>query len=389
MKLALIGLPQVGKKTVFSLLTGIPHDHLVARAGDYHVGAAKVADPRVDRLSAIYRPKKTKPAEIECTLAPAPPHESKPREQWLNKLKDMDALCHVVRAFEDPAVLHVDGSVDPLRDIDAMNLELTVSDLSLIETRLQRIAQDQKRKFEQERAEEAGLLEKLKPHLEAGKSLREYPWHESEEKRVRSLQFLTLKGIVTALNCGESNFPNPTLVEAARAKLGVSAEGLAASRPASPGQRYGNEVCALGAKVEAEVAQIENPAERVEFLQALGIEEPAIHVLTRLLYRALGYISFFTVGEDEVRAWTIRQGETALDAAHTIHTDLARGFIRAEVMKYPDIVATAAALEGARSGATPLSHQIETRLKESAKLLLKGKEYVVEDGDIVHIRHSG
>jgi ribosome-binding ATPase len=362
MKIALIGLPQVGKKTVFSVLTGISHDHLLGRAGEYHVGTVKVADPRVDKLSALYKPKKTKYAEIECTLAPAPPHEPKLREQWLNKLKDMDALCHVVRAFEDSSVFHVSGSVDPLRDIDAMNLELTISDLSLIETRLNRIAQDQKRKFEQERADEAVLLEKLKPHLEAGKSLREYPWHEGEEKRLRSLQFLTLKGLVTALNCGEGNVPNPQLAEAARAKL--------------TGPR--SEVCVLCAKIEAEVAQIENPTERSEFLSALGVQEPAIYVLTRLLYRALGYISFFTVGEDEVRAWTIRHGETAVDAAHTIHTDLARGFIRAEVMKYTDLVA-----------AGDTGHHAEVKLKETGKLLLKGKDYIVEDGDIVHIRHSG
>ena len=376
MKIALIGLPQVGKKTVFSLLTGVGVDHLLGRAAEYHVGAVKVADPRVDKLSAMYKPKKTKYAEIECTLAPAPPHEPKPREQWLNKLKDMDALCHVVRAFEDPAVFHTSASVDALRDIDAMNLELTISDLSLIETRLNRIAQDQKRKFEQERADEAALLEKLKPHLEAGKSLREYPWHEGEEKRTRSLQFLTVKGIVTALNCGESNFPNPQLVEQAQAKL--------------TGPR--SEVCALGAKTEAEVAQIENPAERAEFLSALGITEPAIHVLTRLLYKALGYICFFTTGEDEVRAWTIRHGATAVDAAHAIHSDIARGFIRAEVMKYPDLIGAADALSAVASAkvdpAAKAWHHTEVKLKETGKLYLKGKDYIVEDGDIVHIRHS-
>lgn len=362
MKIALIGLPQVGKKTVFSLLTGVALDHLLGRAADYHVGAVKVADPRVDKLSAMYKPKKTKYAEIECTLAPAPPHEPKPREQWLNKLKDMDALCQVVRAFDDPAVFHASGSVDPLRDIDAMNLELTISDLSLIETRLSRIAQDQKKKFEQERADEAALLEKLTPHLEAGKSLREYPWHEGEEKRVRSLQFLTLKGLVTAVNCGEANYPNAPLLQSSKSKL--------------TGPR--SEVCELCAKVEAEVAQIENPAERAEFLQALGVEEPAIHVLTRLLYKALGYISFFTTGEDEVRAWTIRHGATAVDAAHAIHSDLARGFIRAEVMKYVEL-----------TGAGETGHAAEVHLKETGKLLLKGKDYIVEDGDIVHIRHSG
>ena len=362
MKIALIGLPQTGKKTVFSLLTGLAYGQLIARGGEYHVGNVKVADPRIDKLSAMYNPKKTKYAEIECTLAPAPPHEPKPREQWLNKLKDMDALCHVVRAFEDPAVFHVNGSVDPLRDIEQMNLELTISDLSLIETRLDRIAQDQKKKFEQERADEAALLEKLKPHLEAGKSLREYPWHEGEEKRVRSLQFLTLKGIVTALNCGESSFPNTPLLQSSRSKL--------------TGPR--SEVCELCAKVEAEVAQIEDPKERAEFLSALGIQEPAIHVLTRLLYKALGYISFFTTGEDEVRAWTIRHGATAVDAAHAIHTDLARGFIRAEVMKYGEL-----------TGAGDTGHAAEVRLKETGKLYVKGKDYIVEDGDIVHIRHSG
>ncbi|HUK83892.1 MAG TPA: DUF933 domain-containing protein [Verrucomicrobiae bacterium] len=355
MKTALIGLPQTGKKTVFSLLTGIGLDHLLGRAAEYHVGTVKVADPRVDKLSAMYQPKKTKYAEIECTLAPAPPHEPKPREQWLNKLKDMDALCHVVRAFDDPAVFHPGGSVEPLRDIEQMNLELTISDLSLIETRLHRIDQDQRKKFEQERADEAALLEKLQPHLEAGKSLREYPWHEGEEKRVRSLQFLTLKGLVAALNCGESNFPDAALL----AKVG----GIA---------------CELCAKLEAEVAQIEDANERAEFLSALGVQEPAIHVLTRLLYKALGYISFFTTGEDEVRAWTIRHGATAVDAAHAIHSDLAKGFIRAEVMKYPEL-----------TGAGDTGHAAEVRLKETGKLLLKGKDYIVEDGDIVHIRHSG
>ncbi len=364
MKLALIGLPQTGKKTVFSLLTGVAYDHLTGRPGEYHVGSVKVADPRIEKLSALYKPKKTKFAEIECTLAPAPPHEPKPREQWLNKLKDMDALCHVVRAFEDPSIFHAAGSVDALRDIDSMNFELAISDLSLIETRLNRIAQDQKRKFEQERADEAALLERLRPHLEAGKSLREFPWHEGEEKRLRSLQFLTLKGIVTALNVGEANFPDNQLLTAAKEK--------------TSGPRC--ETAQLCAKVEMEVAQIEDLDERAEFLQALSIEEPAINILTRLLYKALGYISFFTVGEDEVRAWTINRGATAVEAAHAIHSDISRGFIRAEVMKHEELLAAAAEAGSAHAG--------EVKLKETGKLHLKGKDYIVEDGDILHFRHS-
>ncbi len=339
MKIALIGLPQTGKKTVFSLLTGMALDHLLGRAGEYHIGAVKIADPRVDKLSAMYNPKKTKYAEIECTLAPAPPQQAKARDQWLQTLKNMDALCHVVRAF--------DRETEPHEDINKMNLELAISDLSLIEKRLDRIAEDQKKKRDDDRAKEADLLQRLKPHLEAGKLLRDYPWGEGEEKRIRSLQFLTLKPLVIAYNGGT-------------------------------GELAGNLACRLDAKLELEVAQIEDAKERAEFLAALSVEEPAIHLLTRLLYKALGYISFFTVGEDEVRAWTIRHGATAVEAAHAIHSDLARGFIRAEVMKYPELIA-----------AGDKGHAAEVHLKETGKLLLKGKDYVVEDGDIVHIRHSG
>ena len=365
MKIALIGMPQVGKKTLFSLVTGMPYDQLTSRATEYAVGMVKVTDSRVGRLSGLYKPKKTKYAEIECTLTPAPPKDAKPREQWLGKLKDMDAFCHVVRAFDDDAVFHAGGSVDPLRDIEMMNLELAITDLSLVELRLDRIVQEQKKKADAASVEEAALLQTLKPYLESGKSLREHPMEEVELKKIRSLQFLTLKSTVTALNCGESNYPNPQLLKAAQTKV--------------TGQ--GNELCALSAKIESEVAQIGDPNERAEFLQALGIDEPAVNVLTRLLYRALGYICFFTVGEDEVRAWTIRRGGSAVDAAGAIHSDLARGFIRAEVMKCDELLAA-----GAERGS---GHAAEVHLKETAKLHLKGKDYIVEDGDIVHIRHSG
>jgi GTP-binding protein YchF len=365
MKIALVGLPQVGKKTLFSLLTGVAYDQLISRSNDYAVGMARVTDPRIDRLSALYKPKKTKYAEIEVTLAPAPPKEAKPREQWLAKLKDMDAFCHVVRAFEDEAVFHAAGSVDPIRDIDVMNVELAITDLTLVDLRLERIAQEQKKKPDNDRADEKALLETLKPYLESGKSLRDHSMQEADLKKIRSLQFLTLKGMVTALNCGESNFPNPDLLDAAT------------SRFAGPG----HELCTLCAKLEAEVAQIGDPKERDEFLQALGVDEPAVNVLTRLLYKALGYICFFTVGEDEVRAWTIRRGGTAVDAANAIHSDLARGFIRAEVMKCDELLAA-----GAERGS---GHAAEVLLKETARLHLKGKDYIVEDGDIIHVRHSG
>ena len=365
MKIALVGLPQVGKKTLFSLLTGVAYDQLISRSNDYAVGMARVTDPRIDKLSALYKPKKTKYAEIEVTLAPAPPKEAKPREQWLGKLKDMDAFCHVVRAFEDESVFHAAGSVDPMRDIEVMNLELAITDLTLVDLRLERIAQEQKKKPDNDRADEKALLETLKPYLESGKSLRDHPMQEADLKKIRSLQFLTLKSMVTALNLGESNFPNPDVLHSA------------VSRFRGPG----HEICTLCAKLEAEVAQIGDPAERAEFLKALGVDEPAVNVLTRLLYTALGYICFFTVGEDEVRAWTIRRGGTAVDAANAIHSDLARGFIRAEVMKCDELLAA-----GAERGS---GHAAEVQLKETARLHLKGKDYIVEDGDIIHVRHSG
>ena len=219
MKIALVGMPQVGKKTLFSLMTGMPYDQLTSRATEYAVGMVKVTDSRVGRLSGLYKPKKTKYAEIECTLTPAPPKDTKPREQWLGKLKDMDAFCHVVRAFDDDAVFHADGSVDPLRDIEMMNLELAITDLSLVELRLDRIVQEQKKKADAASVEEAALLQTLKPYLESGKSLREHPMEEAELKKIRSLQFLTLKSTVTALNCGESNYPNPQLLKAAQTKV--------------------------------------------------------------------------------------------------------------------------------------------------------------------------
>jgi ribosome-binding ATPase YchF (GTP1/OBG family) len=339
------------------LLTGVALDHLQSHGSDYATGIVKVADPRLDRLSAMYRPRRTKYAEIQCTLAPPAPREVRHREQWLNKLKEMDAFCQIVRAFEGSS------DTEALSELEAMNAELVLSDLSLIELRLNRIAQDQKRKFDAERAKEAELLDRLRPHLEAGKPLRAHPLTAEDEKRLRTLQLLTMKGFVVALNLGEDRFPNDALVEAARKQL--------AGARAEVGQ--------LCAKLEMEVLRIEDRAERAAFVAALGIAEPAIHVLSRLLYKALGCISFFTVGEDEVRAWTLRHGETALEAARAIHTDLARGFIRAEVMKFSELVDTR----------ETTGHAAELRLKEQGKRLLKGKDYVVEDGDIVHIRHSG
>ena len=367
MKIALIGLPQVGKKTLFSLLTGVAYDQLVSRPSDYAVGMVKVTDPRIDKLSALYKPKKTKYAEIECTLAPAPPKEAKPREQWLGKLKDMDAFCHVVRAFEDEAVFHAERlgrSAPRHRGDDPRAGHHRPQPRRACGSSASR--RNRRRRPIRERVEEAALLQTLKPYLESGKSLRDHPMEEVELKKIRSLQFLTLKSMVTALNCGESNFP----IRTCSSPLGENDGGPGSEAVRSVRKARG------GSRADRRSRR----ARRVSGRRS-AIEEPAVHVLTRLLYKALGYICFFTVGEDEVRAWTIRRGGTAVDAAHAIHSDLARGFIRAEVMKCDDLLAA-----GAERGS---GHAAEVHLKETAKLHLKGKDYIVEDGDIVHVRHSG
>ena len=257
MKIALIGLPQVGKKTLFSLMTGMPYDQLTARPGDYSVGMVKVTDPRVDKLIALYKPKKSKYAEIECTLAPAPPKDAKPREQWLGKLKDMDALCHVVRGFEDAAVFHASGSVDPLRDIEVMNLELAITDLSLVELRLDRIAQEKKKST----ARRSGATS-AEPYLESVKAFARHR-AECDLKNIRSLQFLTLKA------CDRAELRESTF----RTRSCCSTQ----SRITGPG----NEVGTLSAKVEAEVAQIA-PPDRASFWRPRHAE-PAVFILTRLL----------------------------------------------------------------------------------------------------------
>ena len=365
MKIALIGLPQVGKKTLFSLMTGVAYDQLTSRAGDYAVGMVKVADPRVDKLIALYKPKKSKYAEIECTLAPAPPKDAKPREQWLGKLKDMDALCHVVRAFEDEAVFHASGSVDPLRDIEVMNLELAITDLSLVELRLERIAQEQKKKSDSASVEEAALLQTLKPYLESGKSLREHPMQEAELKKIRSLQFLTLKSMVTALNCGESNFPNPQLLEAARTRI------------TGPG----NEVCALSAKSSPKSRRLEIPASVRSFCRRSASKSlPSVSSRACSTRRSATSVSSLSARTRYARGRFAAAGVRST-LAGAIHSDLARGFIRAEVMKCDELLA-AAAERGS-------GHAAEVHLKETARLHLKGKDYIVEDGDIVHVRHSG
>lgn len=343
MKLGLVGFPQVGKRTLFRLLTG----QEMNKSG---VGLAKVRDPRFDWLVQLYQPAKITPALLEFALVPDLAENS--NAEAFKSLEKVDVVCHLVRAFADDAVFHLAGSVDAQRDIRRLEEELHLGDLIFIEKRRERLQKERKLKGDaQKAAQEEELLVRFQAHLEGGHPLRTLPLSEDDEKLIASYPFLTLKPVLVVLNLGEDQMQDPNLLDDLRA--------------AFPGQGY--QWVAVSARIEEELAQLE-AAEREAFLAELGQTEPALDRLTRVCYQALGLISFFTVGTDEVRAWTIRQGSLAPQAGRAIHSDIERGFIRAEVMKYADL--------------SSLGN--EQKVKEAGRLLQKGRDYLVEDGDIFH-----
>lgn len=350
MNVGIIGLPQTGKKTLFRLLTGRP---TLDQSGA-HVGTADIIDPRFDVLVDLYRPRKQVRAKIDFVLVPKLEKEAIIKGDIFKDIVDTDAICHVVRAFHDDSIYHVHGSIDPVRDITMVNGELLLHDLLFVEKRLERLAAQLKKAKDERQHHEHELLVKMKAHLEAERPLRLLPLTAEEEMLVRSYPFITRKEMIVILNIGDQDLHTDELVR--------RCAGLCASEKM--------EIMQVSAKIESEIAALESPAEREEFLQEIGITEPALGMLTRLCLKALGLISFFTVGEDEVRQWLVHQGARAPDAAGVIHTDLQRGFIRAEVMKYQELVA----------------HKNEAALKAAGKVYLKGKDYAVEDGDILNIR---
>jgi hypothetical protein len=356
MRIGIIGLPQTGKKTLFSLLTG--ERDLIDRFDQTKPlsGIAEVQDPRFDRLVAIYDPKKQVRSRLEITLVPKIEEETLSTGKIFREMADVEAFCHVVRAFEDDRVYHVRGSVDPGRDIDYVAGELVLHDLLFVEKRLERIEKDMKKMKDEKAAREKTLLLKLREHLEKETPLRLFDFSPDENRIVASYPFLTRKAMIVILNISEEQIP--------------VAEAL--SELASRRKDAGVHVLPLAVKTEAEISSLDSEEERREFMAAVGIEESALSILTRMSIEALGLVSFFTVGRDEVRQWFVKKGATAAKAAGVIHSDMERGFIRAEVMKFEDLV---------ESGS-------EEKVKTAGKLLLKGKDYVVEDGDILTIRFS-
>ena len=366
MQIAIVGLAGSGKTTVFNTLTR-GHAETGGFGGmELHVGVVKVPDQRLDRLAAIFKPKKIVQADVTYVDLPAPPAsteghvgtEDLPAEH-LARLRDSDALLHVVRAFEDPLNPHPEGSVDPARDLERLDVEFILADLALVERRLERLKTTGRHGTPAERESnerEEVVLARLDAALQAGSPIRDVPLEPDEEKAIRGFRFLTQKPVLVLLNVGEGDL------------------GGAPARVAAIAAAYDHQnalIDALSAKIEMELGELE-PEEAAVFMEELGIAESGLDRVIALSYRLLGLISFLTAGPDEVRAWPIRDGSSAVDAAGAIHTDLARGFIRAETVGYDDLLVLGSLAEAKKQG----------------KLRSEGKTYRVRDGDVVEILFS-
>lgn len=360
MKIAIIGLANSGKTTLFNALTGqnVETTIYATVAAEPHMGVVRVPDTRLDRLTEIFHPKKTTHATIEYVdYIGLTKGDIDQNRKVFDLIKDADAVVHVVRGFADETVVHPLGGVDPLRDAETVELEMIFGDLELVDKRLERMEQGAKRGKKPDEAERK-LLMKCKEHLEKEKALRDADFAEDEVRAMSHLQFMSVKPMVVVVNVGEQDISSEMTTETVAALERLFS---------------GRQVKALGicGKIEMEIAQL-SAAEARAFLDDLGIAEPALHRLIRVSYDLLGLISFLTAGEDEVRAWTIRKGLNAQKAAGKIHSDIERGFIRAEVVSYDDFMAG-----GSMAAA-----------RDKGQLRLEGKTYEVRDGDIINFRFN-
>ena len=361
MKTGIIGLPQVGKTSLFKILTKAKlEDRGYSNPREAHIGVAKVPDDRLDKLSALYSPKKTTHATVEYVDVAAIGQEALKETAFLTSLRNVDALIHVLRAFEDDSIPHV-GPIDPMRDVKNVEFDLMISDLGQVEKRLERVEKDLRKMRSAELEHEQALLIRSKAALEQEQPLRELEMTPEEKKLFKGFMFLSQKPVLYAVNIGESTTLGTDLDNAVeRYKL------TDVSRRPNAG------ATAICGKVEAELAEMDE-IEAADFLASYGLHESGLVRLIRKSYELLGLISFFTAGEDECRAWTVPAGSKAPQAAGAIHSDLEKHFIRAETIRW-DSLLTAGSEAAARSQST---------------LRLEDKEYVVHDGDVMHIRHSG
>jgi len=358
MQTGIIGLPQVGKTTLFRILTHAHVDEKSAR-GATHLGVARVPEPRLQQLAALYQPRKVTYATVDYVDVGGMVRDRARDSAVLAPLREVDALVHVLRVFDDPAVPHSAGSIDPLRDAVSLDLELMLSDLEQIERRLERLAKDLKRKKEKVLEQEQALLLRCQEAISAERPLREIEFTPEELKMLTGFMFLSRRPMIYVLNLGDN--------EVGELSTAVERHGL--KKLAECPQSAVVPVCG---RIEAELAEFDEAA-GAELLAAYGLKESGLHRLIGATYSLLGLISFFTAGEPEVRAWTIRRGTTAAKAAGVIHTDIERNFIRAEVTRCEDLLA---------AGSIPVA-------RERGQVRLEGKEYVVQEGDVILFRHGG
>jgi ribosome-binding ATPase len=361
MKTGIIGLPQVGKTSLFRILTKVNlSEQAFSNPREAHIGVAKVPDERLDKLADLYKPKKLTHASVEYVDVGAIGQDALKETAYIGHLRQVDALIHVLRAFESDEIPHV-GPIDPLRDIKNVEFDLMVSDLGQIEKRLERLEKDLKKMKTPELEKENELLIKAKAQIEAEKPLREMEMSPEDKKRIRGFMFLSEKPILYVLNIGESTQLGKDL-EAAVAKYSLTE---VAARPNAGAS-------AICGKVEAELAEMTDE-DAAEFLGSYGLTESGLSRLIRKSYHLLGLISFFTAGEDECRAWTIPANTRAQNGAGAIHSDLEKHFIRAETIRWDQLLEAGS----------------EANARAKGTLRLEGKDYIVQDGDVMHIRHSG
>ena len=368
LRAALIGFGSTGKTTLFQLMTSARGDSARAAPGraEATIGISKVPDVRLDRLTAMYDPKKRVPATVEFTDLAAPGSTAGARTLVdVAAYKNADALVHVIRAFDDPAVPHPAGSLDPARDAQSMEDELILADLGVAERRLERIERDLKKNRSGELERERDGVAICRAALEEGRPLRALDLRGDDLKRLRGFQFLSAKPLLIVVNVDENQL---TGGGQGAARLAGSAERAGLSPFLA---RAGTGAAAVCAKIELEIAQLD-ATDAAGFLADLGLSESGLDRVIRASYDLLGYISFFTVGEDECRAWSIPRGTSAQLAASEIHSDIARGFIRAEVVGYAPFIA-----RGTMAAC-----------RDHGEVRLEGKEYVVEDGDIINFRFA-